>query len=247
MLLFLTRIEPFLAETLFEKACGLLEEKRLARVRACKDREEQARSLCAGLLLHYAPDWTAGRPLSYKIGENGKPYNGEPGGLHFSLSHSGAYAALALSENPVGLDIQQLRPVKEPIVGRVLTAREKEWLDGQPGAAAAGTAIHRQWRFIRLWAVKESFLKLTGQGLAGDMRQVDCFPEEGRLCYTSPSGEMLCARFREYRLAGPDGDYAVSLCGCQTAHGAVDEKARAEHFPDGPRDITDWLLAHMVS
>ena len=77
--------------------------------------------------------------------------------LHFSVSHSGNWWVCAFGPRPVGLDLQQHRPCRrEAIARRFFHPDEAAWLEAQNFAEEA---------FFRLWAAKESYVKLTGGGL----------------------------------------------------------------------------------
>ena len=53
--------------------------------------------------------------------------SGENLGIHFNISHSGAYGACALSFIPCGLDIQEVRKVRsKKMLERVLSQEEQE-------------------------------------------------------------------------------------------------------------------------
>ena len=58
------------------------------------------------------------RPLDIAANENGKPYLTAAPDVHFSLSHSAAWAVCAVSDHPVGVDIQQCRSFKPNIADR---------------------------------------------------------------------------------------------------------------------------------
>lgn len=65
-------------------------------------------------------------PLKTKKTSGGKPFLEGSRGLFFNLSHSGAYAACAVSDREVGLDIQQcVQRVNPAVVERVLHKEEK--------------------------------------------------------------------------------------------------------------------------
>ena len=89
--------------------------------------------------------------------ERGKPYFPGAPQYHFNLSHSGPFALCALSNRPVGVDIQVVRPAWSPkLVDRSCTPEERAWL------AALGD---RPEDFAALWACKESMGKESGYGL----------------------------------------------------------------------------------
>lgn len=100
-----------------------------------------------------------GLPLSeVAFGDRGKPYF--PGGkLCFSLSHSRALCAAAVSDLPVGVDIERCRDsYRAHMIERSLHASERAAFDGD---------------FTRLWCRKESAAKLTGEGIIGFPNTID--------------------------------------------------------------------------
>lgn len=124
-------------------------------------------------------------------GERGKPYFPSHPQIHFNLSHSGPLALCAVGEEPVGVDIEVLRPRSPRLPQRALTPEELVWYD----------ARGRRWEdFYTLWTRKESLVKYTGAGLY-DPRQVQPpLPEEegGEPLVRSWAGEdwraALCGR-----------------------------------------------------
>lgn len=98
--------------------------------------------------------------LEYTFGERGKPYlKNFP--YYFSLSHSGEYIFLVISDTEVGVDIQQRKPLgNSKIAERFFTEEEKQEL------ATCSTEQERERCFYRLWTQKEAYGKLTGEGIA---------------------------------------------------------------------------------
>lgn len=94
-------------------------------------------------------------PTAIYYGEKGKPY---VNGLYFNLSHSGGRVALAVSSAPVGCDIELIRRAPAR-VERKFTQSERESLSRFTGA-------ERDRAFFALWTAKESYLKMTGEGLS---------------------------------------------------------------------------------
>ena len=80
--------------------------------------------------------------------------------VDFSVSHSGSWAAIAIStRGAIGVDIEVPRPRRNiALAVAALSARERAWLD----RADAG---ERQARFMTLWTAKEASVKLWGCGL----------------------------------------------------------------------------------
>ncbi|MGW5852316.1 4'-phosphopantetheinyl transferase family protein [Streptomyces sp. NPDC055254] len=94
----------------------------------------------------------------------GRGAHGRPavagGGVHFSLSHSGDLAYVALAGVPVGVDVERLPSAGS--VADVLTSlhpAEADELSALPEADLPAA-------FARVWARKEACLKASGTGLA---------------------------------------------------------------------------------
>lgn len=110
------------------------------------------------LLLRCAADYTGLSAAVFRReqspGEKPRLVGGPP--LHFSVSHSGGRWVCAFGPRPLGLDLQQHRPCRvEALARRFFHPQEVEWL------ARCGFAPEE---FFRLWAAKESFVKLSGRG-----------------------------------------------------------------------------------
>lgn len=88
--------------------------------------------------------------------------------LHFSVSHSGAWTALAVSTAPVGLDMERIAPLPEmeDLVELTLAPAER-------AALAACAPAERERFFYRCWTRKEALLKGMGCGLSVDPRLAD--------------------------------------------------------------------------
>ena len=84
----------------------------------------------------------------------------------FSVSSSGPIAAIAVSGQPVGVDVELLRADVTP-AATALCEREQRALRTPDAGRSAGEA------FLRLWTAKEAVLKAGGQGLADDPSRID--------------------------------------------------------------------------
>lgn len=91
----------------------------------------------------------------------GAPYI--EGGPHFSISHCKRGIAVAVSENPIGIDIEAIRTFKPELMRK--TMNEDEQL------RITSSAIP-EVEFIRFWTQKEALLKLQGTGIISDLHHV---------------------------------------------------------------------------
>ena len=78
------------------------------------------------------------------------------GGPCFSISHCKQGIAVAVSEMPIGIDIEHIREAKPELVARTMNEKEQAeiWAAQSPNIA-----------FTRLWTQKEAVLKMQGTGI----------------------------------------------------------------------------------
>ncbi len=112
--------------------------------------------LLDGIIRQYFP--SIPHPLSIAVSESGKPYLTDAPAVQFSLSHSGDWAVCAVSNYPVGVDIQHCGTGRRDVARRFFHPDEVRYLD----ALSSG---EREQAFFRLWALKESYVKADGRGL----------------------------------------------------------------------------------
>ena len=130
----------------------------------------------------------------------GKPYL-EGHSLCFNVSHSGEYLAIAVSEQPVGIDIQKPKEIKDGMYRKVVQPME-EGLIGE----------NREKDFLRLWTLKESFVKADGRGLRISMKDY-WFEKENGQYFVNYGGQRAAYTFNiEETLIE---DYVISVCGLE--------------------------------
>lgn len=152
---------------LWEKARLLLSPERVGRAERME--KKQARlSLCAALLLQKALSVSGllgeGEPLPLLAQKpGGKPYFPDRA-FEFSLSHAGGRVLCALSDRPVGCDLERFRTPPAAFAGRWFSPEEQDWLALAPSPREACE------RFFLLWTLKESYGKMTGEGIFSTAR-----------------------------------------------------------------------------
>lgn len=104
-------------------------------------------------------------PVELTYDEKGKPHIYDIDGrdaIHFSLSHSGDYVACMISDKPCGIDIEKHSEKREyeKIAARICTENEIKNVSSKED-------------FYKIWTLKESILKATGEGLSLDMKKID--------------------------------------------------------------------------
>ena len=122
-----------------------------------------------------ASRWLIRRALSQASGTlashcrpvEGRPERSDqPPGWRLSLSHSAGLAGCAVSRGtPIGLDLEPMarRPEWQKVVARWFSSQEQAWLLAANDAAA----------FLKVWTLKEAWLKATGRGIANNLKTLD--------------------------------------------------------------------------
>ena len=99
--------------------------------------------------------------------DKGKPYLPHSN-IHFSLSHSGHWALLAVSEMElIGVDIEEVNTARDlsNIAESYYHPQEFAVMQLLPGEAQTDY-------FYRLWTLKEAFLKAIGEGISAGLDKI---------------------------------------------------------------------------
>ena len=131
-----------------------MSKKRLEKISRLKKEESKKQSIGAELLLNHAISIAAPelkRPAGWDTAENGKLFIPNSS-IYVNLSHSGKYAVCAVSDKPVGIDIQLCTKPDMRLAERFFSADEIDYLKNGGD-------------FFEIWVKKESFLKAIGTGL----------------------------------------------------------------------------------
>ena len=148
-----------------EAALGEISVQR--REQALKFRFEQGQRLCvlAYQLLKQGLREAYGiteNPV-FEYNEHGKPaIVGHPD-IFFNLSHCKEAVVCAISDCPVGIDVESLREYRESLMRYTMNDAEIREIELAEIPASA---------FIRLWTMKEATMKLIGTGISNDMKSI---------------------------------------------------------------------------
>ena len=115
--------------------------------------------LCEGLQKEYG---ITEKPV-FEFGEHGKPFIVGHSEIHFNLSHCREAAICMIADRPVGIDIESIRTFKQTLVNYTMNEEEIHQIN---------EAERPDIEFIKLWTKKEAVLKLSGEGISRDMKQV---------------------------------------------------------------------------
>ena len=154
------------------------------------------------LLRHALAEHGIPMPPDFSVGENGKPYI-ENAPVHFNLSHSGTFALCAVSDHEVGCDIERIARADLKIAKRFFCLSEYESI------RARSTEDEQNAAFYRLWTLKESFLKVTGQGMRLPLDSFEITQDDRGAVRVRQSFDDKQYRFETYNGIG---GYAAAVC-----------------------------------
>ena len=143
-----------------------LTPSRKAHIDRMKIEDDRKRSLMATFLLNKLL-LSEGIQAEIETCESGKPFiNGH--NLHVSISHSDQAVVCALSDTPVGIDVEKIKPVSKKLIEYVCTRAEADYvLSGKE--TVDEIAINR---FFEVWTAKEALFKKSG-GKEKSIRSID--------------------------------------------------------------------------
>lgn len=95
----------------------------------------------------------------------GKPHLINDQEYHFNISHTHNMIAVAISNNPVGVDVEQIREIDIGIAKRFFTEREQNYIEKSQDDLYE--------RFFEIWTKKEAYIKCTGKGLSAPLNSFD--------------------------------------------------------------------------
>ena len=144
---------------------------------------EHRQSASQKLLLAAAKQWCLkngypGKKLLVERPRFGKPYFKNAPEVFFSVSHSGSFWLCAISRQPLGLDLQQIRQTQTlKIAQRFFHPDEAAFVKAQPSD------------FFKVWTAKESYVKYTGQGIGGSFSAFSVISPDGH--FQNPDKVLL--------------------------------------------------------
>ncbi|MBD5521912.1 MAG: 4'-phosphopantetheinyl transferase superfamily protein [Lachnospiraceae bacterium] len=174
-----------------------LDTERKCKIMKYLKAEDRKRSLGAGLLLNKILPRYGASPAGIRLGADGKP---EVEGIFFNLSHSGHIVICATAEKEVGCDVEQIVKAPEGVAERFFHSSECAYIN-------AGVGEERDHRFFRIWTMKESYIKMTGEGMSLDFDRFELILDSEKIKVRRDS-ELISCHIMEYEIPG----YKVSVC-----------------------------------
>ncbi len=189
--LYVADVSVFEDEALYNEAFANVSTTRHFKIKSLRFARDKRLSLGAECLIRLALSNEGRTDFEYFYDSNGKPYI--KGGLFINWSHSGKIAICAISNNPVGCDVEFIKSAKFNLAKKYFTKAENALLENDADTM-----------FYRIWTAKESFIKFTGLGLRQSLKTFEVDLSKGQILFSD----------RTYRLSEFDLDGQYRCCVC---------------------------------
>ncbi|NLI57639.1 MAG: 4'-phosphopantetheinyl transferase superfamily protein [Clostridium sp.] len=189
---------------LYEKALSYIPENKQKRIKRFLKYEDSLRTLIAEVLIRKIIMQELKIPngeIFFKINNYGKPYLKDWDEFHFNISHSGKWVVCAISNKPVGIDVERIKDLNIKIADRFFSKEEVEDL----------YKIKKSERlkyFFDLWTLKESYIKADGRGLNIPLNSFSFRVIDNEIIFNTQNNLKNCF-FKRYKI---DQYYKLSIC-----------------------------------
>ena len=161
-------VTPDLTQNEFDTLLPLVSPEKQARIKKLRFFRDALNCLLGDVLARIEICRAANlnnSQLTFSTNAHGKPFLANSPGIHFNVSHSGNYIACALADEPVGIDIELIRPFDPKIAERFFAPDEKAHIASNGNMAS----------FYEVWTKKESRIKWEGIGLSKPLSSFSVF------------------------------------------------------------------------
>lgn len=102
-------------------------------------------------------------PFLFERNEHGKPFLIDHPNIHFNISHCKNGIAVAVSDQPVGIDIESYRQVSDSLIRYTMNEEERRII------AESDDPVRT---FTEYWTKKEAVFKLRGTGITHGLHEL---------------------------------------------------------------------------
>ncbi|TDF92818.1 4'-phosphopantetheinyl transferase superfamily protein [Paenibacillus piri] len=147
----------------------------------------------------------ANKEIHFTAEPYGKPSVAGLPSFHFNIAHSGRWIVCAVDSDPVGIDIEEIKPINLDVASYFFSMQEYRWLMGQ-------NETSRLPCFYELWTLKESFVKWLGKGLSFPLQSFSIVPGADH-SLSWPAAAQTCF----FNQPDADPDYKMAVCSTTVA------------------------------
>ena len=135
---------------------------------------------------------------SYTIEKNekGKPFLLEFPDVHFNISHCDGLAVCGISDREIGVDAELIRNYNGKVMKRIFSEEEQSLIS---------VSENPDTDFFRIWTLKESLCKFTGDGIFSGMSEYSFDLSQGEPICKKASDKIFTQKIIEKK-------WVVSVC-----------------------------------
>ena len=166
-------VKPELAKNEFDYLMHLVSPDKQERIRKFHFSQDARNCLLGDCLARIEICRATGfsnKQLEFSINSYGKPFLVNRPNIHFNISHAGNYVVCAVSDEPVGVDIEIMKPIEMKIAERFFASDEVKYIKSDDTV----------YRFYEVWTKKESKIKWEGKGLHMPLTSFSVFELSGQ-------------------------------------------------------------------
>ena len=175
---------------LIEKYLYLLPLERQAKVCAYENEIDKINCILAYFLLMYGLKKGYGiTDFQMDYSNYGKPYIKNNHNVFFNISHCKKACVCVISDSPIGIDVQEIGSIPIEVIDYCCTEHEKKYIE---------QSKNRDESFLKIWVMKESYLKMIGIGLRKEPKLLNVLDYEKKFkiikendCYIAISENRL--------------------------------------------------------
>lgn len=209
--IFAVKLNRDMKEYEFEKLLRLVSEEKKERIQRFHRYKDSQMCLLADVLIRkiiIVKCNIDNYEITFIKGVNGKPEINNPfSNIKFNYSHSGDWVVCAVSEVPVGIDVERIKDIDMAIAERFFSMREYEDL--------MKLEMDKQLKyFYDLWTLKESYVKWDGRGLSISLQDFSFKIKADNIIEFQSEKENNNCFFKQYLI---DTEYKLSVCTSEEA------------------------------
>ena len=169
-----------MSDELYLKELESLNLARKKEILKKSDINDRKRSLAGDILVRKYLNKLYGiseEKIEIKKGAHGKPYVlNLP--AHFNVSHSGDYTVVAISDRPIGIDVEVITDFSAILAKKLFNEDELKYISG---TSTTRKKALMQKSFFEIWTAKEAYLKYMGTGLSAGISSLSFTNNKGKL------------------------------------------------------------------
>ncbi len=150
-----------LTDEMYNKYFSMMSASRKEKVLSLKDEASRKRTVAGEMLVKQM----LSEDVVIEIGDKGKPCTN---GAYFSISHTENLVVCAVSDKPIGIDIEKVMPYSDKLAKRITNDAEYNYINKNGE------------KLTEIWTLKEAIIKRDGKGISA-IKSIDALAEKNKI------------------------------------------------------------------